>query len=390
MIALQNNQVLRQLHVNNFTAGTGTFTISGNEMTCTGAGSTSIPQKFAYGTWEFDWYKGNNANLLVVELIAPGVNIETGGYNIAVSASNIIYFNRTLSANLIVTKQDYIVSNVTYRIRITRSKANVFTVYIKGDTFTNWTLVSVYGGSGTNPVTNATYTTSNYFVADLDAGDKIGNITFKPYFDRYLIGQAGEAGIVFYDKGSYSNGWRYLECATADTGNIRWCFYNVNITNANGTSIGTGKQNTLDIVSYLNAWRTARILIANGGTWDGNPIDGVDYTNVQTQLLAGKSPRVYTASSNPTGWIWETNNCADICDNLIRGGKSDWYLPSKDELNLMYTILKVNGIGNFTAGYYWSSTQIDSTSANLQYLVNGTQSNYSKENNFYVRAIRQF
>jgi hypothetical protein len=54
MIALQNNQVLRQLHVNNFTAGTGTFTISGNEMTCTGAGSTSIPQKFAYGTWEFD------------------------------------------------------------------------------------------------------------------------------------------------------------------------------------------------------------------------------------------------------------------------------------------------------------------------------------------------
>lgn len=32
------------------------------------------------------------------------------------------------------------------------------------------------GDSGTNPVTDNTYTTSEYFVLDIDAGDRIANI----------------------------------------------------------------------------------------------------------------------------------------------------------------------------------------------------------------------
>jgi hypothetical protein len=41
-----------------------------------------------------------------------------------------------------------------------------------------------------------------------------------PFDNGNLIGPAG--GVVFYDKGSYSNGWRYLECAPENAGTAQW------------------------------------------------------------------------------------------------------------------------------------------------------------------------
>jgi hypothetical protein len=68
----------------------------------------------------------------------------------------------------------YVISGLTIR-RI--YDANSFLVLIKGGIFGNeYVPVSVVGGSGTNPVVDATYTTSNYFVLDLDAGDRFGNL----------------------------------------------------------------------------------------------------------------------------------------------------------------------------------------------------------------------
>jgi len=59
-------------------------------------------------------------------------------------------------------------------------KANTFAVFIKGGSFGNeYTLVDTTGGSRTNPVTDSTYTESEYFVADLDVGDKISNIKLQ-------------------------------------------------------------------------------------------------------------------------------------------------------------------------------------------------------------------
>lgn len=81
----------------------------------------------------------------------------------------VLRFYTTISAT------DYEVSNLTIR-RI--YDAYTFATFIKGGSFgtDSWTLVDPTGGSGTNPVTDSAYTTSEYFVTDLDAGDTFSNL----------------------------------------------------------------------------------------------------------------------------------------------------------------------------------------------------------------------
>ena len=47
------------------------------------------------------------------------------------------------------------------------------------------------------------------------------------------------------------------------------------------------------------------------------------------------------------------------CEDLIEGGYDDWYLPSKDELKLMYDNLKANNLGGLSGDLHWSSTVHD-------------------------------
>jgi hypothetical protein len=81
---------------------------------------------------------------------------------------------------------------------------------------------------------------------------------------------------------------------------------------------------------------------------------------------------------------------ASVCDNLTSGGYTDWYLPSKDELDMMYVNLHMQGLGGFASNYYWSSTEFDSSNAWLQYFSFGLQNFFSKNFVYYVRAVRAF
>ena len=75
------------------------------------------------------------------------------------------------------TATDFTISGFTIR-RI--YDVGTFAVFIKGGSFGGiYTLVDTTGGSGSNPVTDNTYKTSNFFVGDLDSGDKITNIKIK-------------------------------------------------------------------------------------------------------------------------------------------------------------------------------------------------------------------
>ena len=81
---------------------------------------------------------------------------------------------------------------------------------------------------------------------------------------------------------------------------------------------------------------------------------------------------------------------AKICDNLTLGGYSDWFLPSKDELNKIYENLHNQGIGGFVNSSYWSSTEHDNVNAACQRFDNGNQPTNSKSHSFHVRAVRTF
>ena len=88
------------------------------------------------------------------------------------------------------------------------------------------------------------------------------------------------------------------------------------------------------------------------------------------------------------GIVW--NNASQLCTSYNLNGYTDWYLPSLEELNLMYINLKQNGIGNFADEYYWSSTEFNEAGAAVQRFSDGTQANSNKEILRKVRVIRAF
>lgn len=81
---------------------------------------------------------------------------------------------------------------------------------------------------------------------------------------------------------------------------------------------------------------------------------------------------------------------ARICYNLVLNGFSDWFLPSKNELLLMYSNLKMAGLGNFSDNYYWSSSEETNLYALYVSFIDGSMSTYTKEGALRVRAVRAF
>ena len=96
-----------------------------------------------------------------------------------------------------------------------------------------------------------------------------------------------------------------------------------------------------------------------------------------------------------------TMSAAQHCLDLAFAGYDDWYLPSKDELNQMFTskaaiesTATANGGEVFIATSYWSSTESDNDTAeawNQNFFGAGSQQADGKSvPSFAVRAIRAF
>jgi len=196
-------------------------------------------------------------------------------------------------------------------------------------------------GLGTDRAVGSTFTASSNVTL-------YAKWTDTPYALR-VTGPAG--GLIFYDKGSYSGSpaWRYLEAAPSDyPENPGFPQHslppwddsnpNVNIIGGTATGIGTGQQNTINIV-------------------------------------VSKGSDSYAAL---------------VCYELVISGYDDWFLPSKDELDKIYKELRLFGVGGFADSYYWSSSAYSLQYAWEQNFINGSQGYTSKASSLSVRAVRAF
>jgi len=88
---------------------------------------------------------------------------------------------------------------------------------------------------------------------------------------------------------------------------------------------------------------------------------------------------------------WEAAKTA--CEELVMNGYSDWVLPDKDQLELIYKGLYQRGIGGLGRSYYWSSSEVDAYIAWYFSFELGKADSYYDYNESYtghVRAVRAF
>lgn len=159
------------------------------------------------------------------------------------------------------------------------------------------------------------------------------------------IGKTYEGGIVFYVDDTGSHG---LVAAPSDQGTgIQWYNGSYIFTGATGIFVGTGNDNTNKIVKVQGA-----------GTY-----------------------------------------AAKLAADLVLNGYDDWFLPSQDELNLMYTNIgrgapaPLTNVGGFAKDYYASSSETGGAGAVGAWFQNfngGMKSSIYKNLTASVRAVRAF
>jgi hypothetical protein len=112
--------------------------------------------------------------------------------------------------------------------------------------------------------------------------------------------------------------------------------------------------------------------------------------NSTTTMVGGTSTALGTGAANTTivSAACGTGTAARLCSDLVLGGYSDWYLPSRDELYELY--INRSSIGGFTTGYYWSSSEGYTYLAWQVGFGSGGIFNDGKIFIYYVRAVRAF
>jgi len=140
-------------------------------------------------------------------------------------------------------------------------------------------------------------------------------------------------------------------------------------------------------------------LDGNGGGLIAAPSEIIATWGCYPEYIGGTSSAVGTGAANTTAILSgcsETEIAARICADLTLGGYTDWFLPSKDELNLMYenigqgNVLGLGNVGNFANYFYYSSTEDSRWNAWGQNFINGNQYYIDKIYPYFFRAVRAF
>ena len=121
----------------------------------------------------------------------------------------------------------------------------------------------------------------------------------------------------------------------------------------------------------------------------------------QNTVNGNTSTAIGTGWANTAAIIAQTdhaNSAALICRNYTGGGMTDWFLPSRDELNAIWVNLVHdgaggnNGVGGFANYRYWSSSEVSGSLVWGLGFWNGIMYDDNTKNNsfVYTRAVRAF
>lgn len=185
---------------------------------------------------------------------------------------------------------------------------------------------------------------------------------------QYVVGDIGPGGgIIFYDAGSHQSWGRYLEVAPSD---------------CEGVQLQWKPNNPKAPLLYA----------------DSKP----GFTAAQKRVLAksvgsGKANTDLIVSKYGS----KTTYAALYAQSLICHEADDWFLPSKDELDLVFNNLKALDapLGSFDKGYYWTSTEYNNQTAWTEYFTDGQQfdrvktlsaNKFGAQRPFRVRPVRAF
>lgn len=302
----------------------------------------------------YDWYNtpfnqllGNSYNapsasaLLVARTISLGGDVSG---SVSFDGSQNVSINTTIQANSIALGTDTTgnyVQSLTAGTGVTLSNNS-------GESPTPTVAIGQDVGTSAS-VSFAHVATDSLNVANNVIGG--GNITLSPNVSSYEIGDTGPAGgkIFITPSTSGNTTGKYFEVAPIAGEVIRtWATDTVpgvglgnaatSVVGADGTDIGTGQQNTADIVA-------------------------------QTGNVAATSAAVY-------------------CDEYTYGGFSDWFLPSKDELNELY--IQRNIVGGLQVSYYSTSSEYSYEAFWFQSFIDGNPNTPYKNNAYYIRPVRSF
>ncbi len=120
--------------------------------------------------------------------------------------------------------------------------------------------------------------------------------------------------------------------------------------------------------------------------------NGIAWAPSGSDILVGTtSTAIGTGNANTNAIVAKLGSgtyAAKLCSDLILNGYSDWYLPSKEELNDMFDSPYLSNFS--TSSHYWSSSEVNYSDAWDQTYVSGQQHNNSKTSICNVRAIRSF
>ena len=125
------------------------------------------------------------------------------------------------------------------------------------------------------------------------------------------------------------------------------------------------------------------------------------WSNVTSTLIGTSAQSSWDGLSNSNaivGQATHTSSAAKLCLDLVSGGQSDWYLPSIQELNMLWnnyytvarTLSQIGGATQLANNYYWSSSEYDYNYAWYFIFYNGESYGSNKFYSLYVRAVRAF